>query len=297
MFQVVRVNCMAVTTSRKSAISQANLKELPDFSMKARISHLMIGSLTLALIAGSLGGMLGYRKFVSTKQRIPLRVIFEGSASGLHKGGSVNFGGIRVGEVVSLKLDNPRRVVALAMIDNTTPVRKDTLAGLEFQGLTGVAALSLIGGSPEAPPVPLDQDGVPILIADPEATQDVETRIKAALRNVDKVIADNQADLKDTLLNFETFTAQLAVNGEKIDSLVRRAETGVNAVDLGLAKTDSLLTSVGSVDFGELLPTVQSMRELVQSFNKKSAAFMADGRNMLGEITASVNKKLGGPRR
>ncbi len=265
--------------------------------MKSRMTNLMIGSLTLALIAGSFAGLLGYRKFVSTNQRIPLRVIFEGSASGLHRGGSVNFGGIRVGEVVSLKLDNPRRVVALAMIDNTAPVRKDTLAGLEFQGLTGVAALSLIGGSPEAPPVPLDADGVPILIADPEATQDVETRIKEALRNVDKVIADNQAELKDTLLNFEIFSAQLSANGEKIDSLVRRAESGVNAVDLGLAKTDSLLSSVGAIDFGELLPTVQSMRELVKSFNKKSAAVMADSRKMLGEISASVNKKLGGPRR
>jgi phospholipid/cholesterol/gamma-HCH transport system substrate-binding protein len=264
--------------------------------MKPRMSHLMIGSLTLALIAGSFGGMLGYRKFVSTNQRIPLRVIFEGSASGLHRGGSVNFGGIRVGEVVSLKLDNPRRVVALAMIDNTAPIRKDTLAGLEFQGLTGVAALSLIGGSPEAPPVPLDQDGVPILVADPDATQDVETRIKEALRNIDKVIADNQAELKDTLLNFETFSAALAANGEKIDSVVRRAEAGIGAADLGLAKTDGLLASVGSVDFAELLPTVQSIRALAQSFNKKSAAAMADTRKMFGEISTSVNK-VGGPRR
>jgi phospholipid/cholesterol/gamma-HCH transport system substrate-binding protein len=264
--------------------------------MKSRMSHLMIGSLTLAVIAGSLGGTLGYRKFVSTKQRVPLRVIFEGSASGLHKGGSVNFGGIRVGEVISLKLDNPRRVVALAMVDNTAPIRKDTLAGLEFQGLTGVAALSLIGGSPEAPPVPLDQDGVPVLTADPEATQDVETKIKAALRNVDKVIADNQAAMKDTMLNLETFTAQLSANGEKIDSLVRRADTGVTAVDLGLAKTDDLLTSVARVDPGELLPAVQSIRELAQSFNKKSAAFLADGRKMFGDISASVNK-VGGPRR
>jgi phospholipid/cholesterol/gamma-HCH transport system substrate-binding protein len=264
--------------------------------MKSRMSHLMIGSLTLAVIAGSFAATLGYRKFVSTKQRIPLRIIFEGSASGLHKGGSVNFGGIRVGEVISLQLDNPRRVVALAMVDNTAPIRKDTLAGLEFQGLTGVAALSLIGGSPQAPPVPLDQDGVPVLTADPEATQDVETRIKAALRNVDKVIAENQAAMKDTMLNLETFTASLAANGEKIDSLVRRADTAVAAVDLGLAKTDDLLTSVARVDPGELLPTVQSIRELVQSFNKKSAAFLADGRRMLGDISASVNK-VGGPRR
>ena len=54
---------------------------------------------------------------------------------------------------------------------------------------------------------------------------------------------------------------------------------------------------VGSVDFTELLPGVKSIRELAESFNKKSGTFMADGRRMLGDISASVNKKLGGPRR
>ena len=259
--------------------------------MIVRASNLMIGSVTLALIAGSLAAVLGYQKFVSSKQRIPLRVVFEGSASGLHKGGSVNFGGIRVGVVVSLKLDNPRRVVALAMIDNTAPVRKDTQAGLEFQGLTGVAALSLIGGSDDAPPVPLDVDGIPVLIVDPDATLDVQTRVKAALRNVDKVISDNQTDLKDTLLKVETFTASLASSGEPIDSIVRRAGSAVSAIDLGLSKSDAFLESFGSVTHdGELLPAVKSIRELAESFNKRSGAFMADGRRMLGDISQSANK-------
>src|SRR5216684_6271232 len=122
----------------------------------ARASNVMVGTVTLALIAGSLGAWLGYQKFAGIKQRTPFRVIFEGSASGLRKGGSVNFAGIRVGEVVSLKLDNPRRVVALAMIDGNTPVRKDTQVGLEFQGLTGIAAIAFTGGSDGAPPPSLD---------------------------------------------------------------------------------------------------------------------------------------------
>ena len=109
----------------------------------ARASNLMIGTLTLAVIAGSLGAFLGYQKFAGNKQKTPFRVIFEGSASGLHKGGSVNFAGVRVGEVVSMKLDNPRRVVVLTMIDGNTPVRRDTQVGLEFQGLTGIAAVLL----------------------------------------------------------------------------------------------------------------------------------------------------------
>jgi phospholipid/cholesterol/gamma-HCH transport system substrate-binding protein len=269
--------------------------------MRWRNSNLMTGMLTLALLAGAFGAVMAYQKLAGIKQKVPFRVIFEGSASGLRKGGGVNFAGIRVGDVVSLKLDNPRRVVALAMIDSSTPVRKDTQVGLEFQGLTGIAAISLTGGSLDAPPVPLDADGVPVLTADPEGVQDVQEKIRVALRNVDKVIADNKDAIKDTLLNLETFTATLAGSGEHIDSIVDKASRGVGAVDSGLTKTQDFLAGLASAKSGgELLPTVISFRELIQSFDKKTTAFMNEGRKMLGDISASLTKadqKPGGPRR
>src|ERR1700682_4112817 len=150
--------------------------------MKARASNLMIGSTTLVVIAAAFVGFRGFQKIHGIAQRGPLRIVFEGSASGLRQGGNVNFDGVQVGEIKSLKLDNPRKVVALAMVDNSAPIRKDTVVGLEFQGLTGVAAISLTGGSIEAAPVPLDEDGVPVLTADPNALQDVQEKIRAALR-------------------------------------------------------------------------------------------------------------------
>ena len=259
--------------------------------MKARASNLMIGTLTLALIAGSFAAWLGYQKIAGVKQRIPFRVIFEGAASGLRKGGSVNFSGVRVGEVVSLKLDNPRRVVALTMIDGTTPVRKDTQVGLEFQGLTGIAAISFTGGSLDAPPAPLGSDGIPELTADPEGLIGMQEKIRAALRNVDKVISDNEADVKDTLRNFESFTASLAGNGARITSIVSAAEAGVNAVDSGMTKTQNFMKSLGSDKYGgELLPTIVSLRELIESFDKKSGALIADTRKMLGDLSQTINK-------
>ena len=54
------------------------------------------------------------------------------------------------------------------MIDNSAPVRKNTQVGLEFQGLTGIAAISFTGGTDDAPPPPLGADGIPELTADPE---------------------------------------------------------------------------------------------------------------------------------
>ena len=269
--------------------------------MKARASNLMIGSLTLALIAGSLGSFLVYQKIAVNKQKTPFRVIFEGSASGLRKGGSVNFAGIRVGEVTSLTLDHPRRVIALAMIDGNTPVRKDTQVGLEFQGLTGIAAISFAGGSIDAPPPPLGADGIPELTADPDGLLDVQEKIRLALRNVDKVIADNEVAVKDTLRNFESFTASLSGSGARITSVISAVDDGVSSVDGALAKTRNFLGGLASDKYdGELLPTVISLRELIESFDKKSGALIAETRKMLGDVSQSINKagqKFEGPRR
>ena len=118
--------------------------------METRANYVLIGAFTLAVIAAAFGFVLWFQSLHTTKPRSPIRIVFEGPASGLRNGGSVNFNGIRIGEVVSVKLDNPRRVVALAMVENNAPIRKDTLVGLEFQGLTGVAAISLKGGEENA---------------------------------------------------------------------------------------------------------------------------------------------------
>src|SRR6202051_810462 len=150
--------------------------------MKARASNLMIGTTTLAVIAAAFVGMLAIQKIRAVRQQGPLRIVFEGSASGLHKGGSVNFDGVQVGEIRSLKLDNPRKIVAFVMVDNSAPIRKDTIVGLEFQGLTGVAAISLTGGAATAPPVPLDEDGVPILTAVLSETQEIHDSLQNRYR-------------------------------------------------------------------------------------------------------------------
>jgi len=47
----------------------------------------------------------------------------------------------------------------------------------------------------------------------------VQEKIRVALRNVDKVISDNEVAVKDTLRNSETYTASLSGNAETISSI------------------------------------------------------------------------------
>ena len=254
--------------------------------METRANYVLIGSFTLTVIAAAFGFVLWFQSLHTTKARSPLRIVFEGPAAGLRNGGSVNFNGIRVGEVISVKLDNPRRVVALAMVENNAPVRKDTLVGLEFQGLTGVAAISLKGGEEAAPPVPLDEDGIPVLTADPNRLQDVTEAIRGTLQNINRVVADNQEAVRNALHNLETFTNTLARNSERIDAIMGR-------VDGVMGKADNLMLGLNSLaggkDGGELFQTVKSIRELAEDFDKRSGALMADGRKTLGDISRAVN--------
>src|SRR6266404_823153 len=208
--------------------------------METRANFVLIGAFTLAVIAAAFGFVLWFQSLHTTKARSPLRVIFEGPATGLRNGGAVNFNGIRIGEVVRVKLDNPRRVVALAMVENNAPIRKDTLVGLEFQGLTGVAAISLKGGEEAAPAVPLDEDGVPTLTADPSALQDVTEAIRGTLQNINKVVADNQEAVRNSLRNLEVFTSSLSRNAERIDGIMSR-------VDGVMSKADSLMLGLNTL--------------------------------------------------
>ena len=254
--------------------------------METRANYVLIGSFTLAVIAAAFGFVLWFQSLHTTKQRDPLRIIFEGPAAGLRNGGSVNFNGIRIGEVISVKLDNPRRVVALALVEKNAPIRKDTVVGLEFQGLTGVAAISLKGGDEAAPPVPLGPDGIPVLVADPNRLQDVTEAIRGTLQNINRLVADNQVAVKNSLANLETFTQSLARNSEKIDNIMGRLD-GV------MGKADNLMvglnTLAGGKDGGELFLTVKSIRELAEDFDKRSGALMLDGRKTLGDISRAVN--------
>ena len=134
--------------------------------------------------------------------------------------------------------------------------------------------------------MPLDEDGVPMLTADPNALQDVTEAIRATLQNVNRIVADNQESVKNSLQNLETFTAALARNSEKIDNVMLR-------VDGVMGKADSLMlglnTIAGGNDGGELNLMVKSIRELAEDFDKRSGALMADGRRTLGDISRAVN--------
>jgi phospholipid/cholesterol/gamma-HCH transport system substrate-binding protein len=250
-----------------------------------RATNLVIGTTTLAIIAAGFIGMLTVQKIRAVRNQSPMRIVFNGSASGLRKGGLVNFDGVPAGEITSIKLESPTRIVAMVLLDNSAPIRKDTAVGIEFQGLTGVAAISLVGGVPAAPPVPLDADGVPVLTADWSEQQSITD----TLHNVDRLIVDNQSTIRDGLLSFESYTASLKSKGEAIDSVMAKAADAFSGFDSVMAKIDDAIPGIADGKTEELYEKVKALHEMADTFRLKSAKLMEESRQTLIDISEAAN--------
>ena len=231
--------------------------------METRANYVVTGLFTLAVIAAGFGFVYWFSRSGEGGERAVYRVVFDGAVSGLRTGGWVLFNGIKVGEVSDLKLNpgNPRQVLATIIVDKAVPIRADTRVGLDFQGLTGIASISIKGGAPDAAPLAAENGGPPLLVADPAATQDVTATIRevavtagALVHRVDEILSENQNGLKTTLGNLEAFSATLSLNSERLDRIMAGLE--------GFAGGDVK---------DELLETARSMRTLSDNLDKRTA--------------------------
>ncbi len=194
--------------------------------METRAPYALIGLFVTAVIAAVFGFVYWLHNSGGLTERTVYRVHFENSVSGLLKGAAVLFNGIRVGEVTNLQLDinNPQVITATIAVDAGTPVRADTKVGLDFQGLTGVPAVTLQGGS-----APLNAatkaSGEPfVLTADPSAGQSMTNTARDTLRRLDTILGDNSEAIRSTMANLSTFTDALARNSGKLDGIVAGLE-------------------------------------------------------------------------
>jgi phospholipid/cholesterol/gamma-HCH transport system substrate-binding protein len=264
--------------------------------METRANYVLIGLFTLAVIAGAFGFVFWFQNAGGTAARTTYQVLFQGPVTGLRTGSPVVFNGIRVGEVTDLNLEpnDPRKVEATIAVDPKTPVRADTRVTLDFQGLTGIASLSLRGGAADAPPLPRVGGKPARLVADVGTTQDLVQSARDVLGRFNGILETNEPVLRDTLKNLETFSAALARNSDRIDKVMGGVETLVgspeNPGELTLAAR-SFREAAGPI--GELakklderteeIPQlIASMRQLADDIDKRTTE--------VPELVSSIRK-------
>lgn len=254
--------------------------------METRANYALIGLFTLAVIAAAFGFVYWFSGGDRGQARQAVRIVFSGSVSGLSKGSSASFNGLRVGEVTEISLlpEDPRRVVAIVQVDANTPIRTDTRARLEYQGLTGVANIALSGGEPSAPPLVAGPgQPLPTIFADRSDFQDlIETarniarRADDVLERVGRVVSDNEGSINRTVQNVERFSQALGDNSEGIDRFLAQIGQAAEKVGPLAEKLETLATNldevVRAVDRQRVARIVENVDNFTQALGENRQA-------------------------
>jgi phospholipid/cholesterol/gamma-HCH transport system substrate-binding protein len=191
-------------------------------------------------------------------------------------GAAVLFNGIRVGEVTDLKLDpdNPKRITATIGVAAATPVRADTKAGIDFQGLTGVAVVTLNGGDPKASKL-VSADGLPpVIAADPLAWQSMTQAARTMLQRLDTILSDNADNFKTAISNISTFAEALGRNSNRVDTIL----AGLERMTGGEKATPAVVYDLAPV---RAFPPVEKTAEAQLTIAEPTAVLMLDTQKIL----------------
>ena len=254
--------------------------------METRANYVLIGLFTVAVIAAGFGFVYWFHRGGGIGERAVYRVLFDGPVSGLRTGAPVLFNGIRVGEIADLALNSndPRKVIATITVAKSAPVRADTRVGVEYQGLTGIASLSLRGGAQAAAPLTPANGQPPVLQADPGSTQDLMQAGREVLRKVDEMLIENQTALRNAVKNLETFTAVMARNADRVDRIVGGVETAVQGAENMISGRDGRP--------GEIQQAVQSFRQLGDNLDRRSGEAIQSFKQLTDNLDQRAGETL-----
>lgn len=254
--------------------------------MEIRASYLLVGAVVLALVAGLAGFSVWLVRADIDREADVYQIAFAGSVTGLQQGSQVRYRGVPVGRVSDIRID-PQRVewvLVTVEVDRGTPIRQDTVASLEMQGITGIAFVQLRGGTQASPPlVAAAGEALPQIESRRstlerlfESTPDLLVRSLALVERATALLDDrNLQALTKSLQNIETVTASLARHSDDAAGALAQAggaaqsvagasgEVGALAADLRAltAKVDAQLDGIGD----EVRATLSETRQAVST--------------------------------
>ncbi|MGJ3232668.1 MAG: MlaD family protein [Oceanicaulis sp.] len=270
--------------------------------METKAHHALVGFFVAFLVAGGAIFALWLSSVSFDREFREYDVVFEGPVRGLRNASEVRFNGIQVGEVTDLGLnpDNPGEVIARIRVDAATPIKVDSTAQLEPQGLTGLSYIQVSSGSPEAARLESRPgDRAPRIYARAAQIETLveggETLLESAqltFARVSRLLNDeNQESVTNTLNHIETITGRVAEDETLIEDIRRtlasfnQAALDVSAAAEGLEQFGATAETFLIEEVGPMVNDVSSASIEVDRASRETYDALVDLRPALEEFT------------
>lgn len=246
--------------------------------METRASYMIVGAFTLLIVVGALLFVLWTAKNSQGDMRT-YEIVFTQSVSGLSTSSSVLLEGVKVGQVSKIKVSpqDPGQVIVHVLVSTDAPIRRNSQAVLEPQGVTGMSAIAVSGGTADSPMLAESKDAIPRIPSRPSKLQEIMNSVPSIMATLDSIleranhvldpknveVAGNLlisvAEIADTLAKNKNSIAKamdgfgaagqsFASSGKRLEKLMASAQTVVDKDVRGAAKSvDAAAAQIGGV--------------------------------------------------
>lgn len=283
--------------------------------MEPRAQHVLIGLFTLLAVTAAVVFALWLNQSNDKGQVNYYRIIFNEPVRGLGKGSTVQYNGIRIGEITGLRLDSSdlRQAHVRVAIDSRIPVHIDTKVQLVMTGITGNAVIEFSGGTPTSPIIESSDGKEPVIIATPSSLSQLLEGGDSLINNIGELALsiktlfseENVKHVDGILENLELITESVADNRQDIQTILANIATATNEFKSFINKVESMADSADNLLTKQGQAVMQSAKDAMNSFqnaakslesiildSKDSVVMAADGMTEVGPVLRSLRNTL-----
>lgn len=241
--------------------------------METRSNYIMVGAVTVALLAGVLIFIV-WLAGLSNKSTKCFDIYFAQGVGGLNKGSNVSFSGVPVGQVskISLLPNRPEFVWVRIEVEEQTPVLQGTSAEIHGVGFTGVSEIQLTGAERGRPPIqqagpqgcpviPATSGGISALL---NSAPELIDRIQRLTERLTELLNDkNQNSISDILENIDATTAELRKRAPELGDTIVEIKTASHNAGLAANNVAALSANANRLVSEQGEPAAKDLRTAI----------------------------------
>jgi len=275
--------------------------------MEPKVNYLLVGLFLVLLGVALLAGVLWLSRTDFRGVYDRYYTYMEESVSGLSRDSYVKYRGVEVGRVKEIVLDPeyPENVRLELELLRGTPIKEDTVAVLETQGLTGITTVNLRGGTRAAPLLKAKPgEKYPVIKSQPSFLAQLSQtllrimaneQLPALLANLNNLTQEarglvdtqTQADLKRILADLAQVTRTVTNQKKELAAAIEKAATAMDHFAALGMKLDERIPNL----LDQTSDNLQALRALTAAIartNESLNSTLDDSRNGITQFSAQT---------